>query len=117
MTEREAKAKEADRAALGLNPFLFKSFESLCNRGPDHPSPYKVFNVENLATLNFSVGVNQVSVLLHRLLYDLFLASCAVLIDISLYSGFFYISTRYKIKQILEKKLEQIILKHNNFIR
>ena len=85
MTEREAKAKEADRAALGLNPFLFKSFESLCNRGPDHPSPYKVFNVENLATLNFSVGVNQVSVQLQVIFFNFYhfrQVLCSVMIDI-----------------------------------
>ena len=60
-TERESKAKEADRAALDLNPFLFKSFEALCNRGPDHPNPYKVFNAESLTNLNYSVGINPVS--------------------------------------------------------
>ena len=60
-TERESKANDADKASLELNPFLFKSFEALCNRGPDHPSPYKVFNAETLSNLNYSVGINPVS--------------------------------------------------------
>lgn len=47
-SERAHLAAEACRKALSLNPFLWQSFQDLCDRGvkPD-PEPFKIFKVNN----------------------------------------------------------------------
>lgn len=48
-SERSHLAAEACRKALCLNPFLWQSFQDLCDRGvkPD-PEPTKIFKVNHL---------------------------------------------------------------------
>lgn len=58
-TERTQKAVDADRKALRLNPFLWKSFESLCNKG-DSPDPNKVFSTSNLDSFSHCHGSNTI---------------------------------------------------------
>jgi tetratricopeptide (TPR) repeat protein len=58
-TERAAKANEADRRALKLNPLLWKSFEGLCQRG-DYPDPSKVFATDKLDCLSQCQGLNPI---------------------------------------------------------
>ena len=58
-TERVPKANEADRKALKLNPLLWESFESLCQRG-DFTDPNTVFNVDKIDDLNHCQGNNQI---------------------------------------------------------
>lgn len=50
-TERMARATEALRRSLKLNPFLWHSFATLCDHG-DKPDPTKVFKLDSLE--NFS---------------------------------------------------------------
>jgi len=56
-TERRIKAIEADKKALRLNPFLWSSFESLCNKG-EFVSPDKIFDLEHVDNLAHCQGVN-----------------------------------------------------------
>ncbi|TRY61025.1 hypothetical protein TCAL_09134 [Tigriopus californicus] len=56
-TERRQRASEADRKALRMNPFLWKCFESLCQRG-DFPDPNQVFSVKHLENFSQCLGVN-----------------------------------------------------------
>ena len=50
-------AIEADKKALRLNPFLWSSFESLCNKG-EFVSPDKIFDLEHVDNLAHCQGVN-----------------------------------------------------------
>ena len=52
-TERLSKANEADKRALKLNPMLWKSFESLCQRG-DFPDPETIFNADIIEDIDQS---------------------------------------------------------------
>ncbi|XP_050435840.1 cell division cycle protein 27 homolog isoform X2 [Adelges cooleyi] len=58
-SERAHLAAEACRKALFLNPFLWQSFQDLCDRGvkPD-PEPFKIFKVDNLDNFSKCVGSN-----------------------------------------------------------
>ena len=58
-TERSAKANDCDQKALKLNPFLWKSFEALCNRGV-YPDPAKTFTVTGLDSLKHCHGINAI---------------------------------------------------------
>ena len=58
-TERVPKANEADRKALKLNPLLWESFESLCQRG-DYIDTNVVFNIEKLDELSHCQGNNHI---------------------------------------------------------
>jgi anaphase-promoting complex subunit 3 len=53
------QATAADLAALKLNPFLWKSFESLCQRG-EAPDPAAVFSLATVDTLSYCLGVNPI---------------------------------------------------------
>ncbi|KAI5637114.1 anaphase-promoting complex, cyclosome, subunit 3 domain-containing protein [Phthorimaea operculella] len=53
ITERRSKAAEAHRKALSLNPFMWKSFATLCNMG-EKVDPHLVFQINNT---EFSFGV------------------------------------------------------------
>lgn len=50
-------AIEADKMALRLNPFLWSSYESLCNKG-EFVSPDKIFDLEHVENLAHCQGVN-----------------------------------------------------------
>lgn len=50
---------ECDRKALKLNPFLWKSYEALCNRG-DFPEPSQIFNLSHLENMAQCHGVNTI---------------------------------------------------------
>ncbi|XP_014674932.1 PREDICTED: cell division cycle protein 27 homolog [Priapulus caudatus] len=50
-TERVAKAAEQLKRSLKLNPFLWSSYEQLCNLG-EKPDPAKVFQLSNLQTFS-----------------------------------------------------------------
>lgn len=54
-TERGSKAAEALRRALKLNPFLWHSFEELCNCG-EKPDPLRTFQVSNLDSFIMCTG-------------------------------------------------------------
>lgn len=56
-TSRFAKAADAYRKSLKLNPFLWSSYESLVNLG-DKPDPTKVFNISNVEHLSMCHGTN-----------------------------------------------------------
>ncbi|GFQ66074.1 cell division cycle protein 27 homolog [Trichonephila clavata] len=56
-TSRFAKAAEAYRKSLKLNPFLWSSYESLINLG-EKPDPCKVFNITNAEHLSMCHGTN-----------------------------------------------------------
>lgn len=56
-TERLAKASEAYRKSLKVNPFLWSSYESLCTMG-EKPDPTKVFQLSHLENLNTCHGTN-----------------------------------------------------------
>lgn len=56
-TERLGKAAESYRKSLKLNPFLWSSYESLCNLG-EKPDPTKVFELSHLDSLNSCQGTN-----------------------------------------------------------
>ncbi len=58
-TERLSKANEADKRALKLNPMLWKSFESLCQRG-DFPDPETIFNADIIEDIDQCSGSNHV---------------------------------------------------------
>lgn len=58
-SERSNKAVDADKKALLLNPFLWKSFESLCNKG-EAVDPDKVFQVSKLENFASCHGVNPI---------------------------------------------------------
>ena len=58
-TERVPKANEADRKALKLNPLLWESFESLCQRG-DYVDTNNVFNVDKMDDLSHCQGNNHI---------------------------------------------------------
>lgn len=54
------QATNADKSALKLNPFLWKSFESLCQRG-ENPDPTSIFTVNNvLDNLGHCQGINPI---------------------------------------------------------
>lgn len=57
-SERSHLAAEACRKALYLNPFLWQSFQDLCDRGvkPD-PEPTKIFKVKYFKCLNILIYV------------------------------------------------------------
>ena len=48
---------DAEKKALRLNPFLWTSFESLCNKG-EFVHPDKVFDIDNLDNFSHCQGVN-----------------------------------------------------------
>lgn len=56
-TERSARAVEAFRRSLKLNPFLWSSYESLVNLG-DTPNPAEIFSVSSLDNFNLCQGSN-----------------------------------------------------------
>jgi len=56
-TERRNKAVELEKKALHLNPFLWSSFESLCNKG-EFVSPEKIFDLEHVDNFSQCHGVN-----------------------------------------------------------
>lgn len=56
-TERHAKAAEAHRKSLSLNPFLWSSYDTLCVLG-DKPDPTKIFQVSPLDNFNMCQGSN-----------------------------------------------------------
>ena len=58
-SERQIKAVDCEKKALKLNPFLWKTFESLCSRG-EFVDPAKVFNVSGLDNFNQCHGVNNI---------------------------------------------------------
>ena len=58
-TERGNKAAEAYLHALKLNPFLWHSFEELCNRG-EKPDPARTFQVSHLENFSMCHGNNPV---------------------------------------------------------
>ena len=50
-------AVDVDKKALRLNPFLWSSYESLCNKG-EFLAPEKVFDLEHLDNFSHCQGVN-----------------------------------------------------------
>lgn len=56
-TERKQRAIEAFKKALKLNPFLWSTFESLCNIG-DKPNPNTYFHLTDLENLSLCSGTN-----------------------------------------------------------
>lgn len=56
-TERKARAIEAFKRALKLNPFLWSCFEQLCNSG-DKPNPHSIFQLSGLENLVMCHGTN-----------------------------------------------------------
>ncbi|KAJ8957561.1 hypothetical protein NQ318_020601 [Aromia moschata] len=54
-TERKARAIDAWKKALKLNPFLWSSFEELCNIG-DKPNPQSIFQINSLENLSMCHG-------------------------------------------------------------
>lgn len=61
ITERRSKATEAHRKSLSLNPFMWKSFTSLCNMG-EKIDPHQVFQINNTEfTFGVTTLVNLVS--------------------------------------------------------
>jgi len=58
-SERRDKAAEADRKALKLNPFLWQSFESLCNAG-EVSDPASIWDPDTLENLGHCMGSNPV---------------------------------------------------------
>ncbi|PSN43924.1 Cell division cycle protein 27 [Blattella germanica] len=58
-TERGSKAADAYLQALKLNPFLWHSFEELCNRG-EKPDPARTFQVSHLENFAMCHGNNSV---------------------------------------------------------
>jgi len=63
-TERGSKGAEADRKALKLNPFLWTSFESLCNAG-EVSDPATIWDQDTLDNLAHCTGSNPVMNLLN----------------------------------------------------
>ena len=59
-TERTTKGIDADKAALYVNPFLWSSFESLCNTNCSTIDPHKLFNVDHLKNFSHCHGVNSI---------------------------------------------------------
>lgn len=57
---RTAKAIEAHKLALKLNPFLWHSFEELCNIG-EKVDPSKIFQLEKLDNFAMCHGTNQLN--------------------------------------------------------
>ncbi|XP_034937332.1 cell division cycle protein 27 homolog [Chelonus insularis] len=57
---RTAKANEAHKLALKLNPFLWHSFEELCNVG-EKVDPNKVFQLDKLENFAMCHGTNQLN--------------------------------------------------------
>ncbi|KAH0549397.1 cell division cycle protein 27 homolog isoform X1 [Cotesia glomerata] len=57
---RTSKANEAHKLALKLNPFLWHSFEELCNVG-EKVDPNKVFQLEKIDTFAMCHGTNQLN--------------------------------------------------------
>jgi hypothetical protein len=51
-------AIEAEKKALKLNPFLWKSYESLCNLGEFSLAPDTVFSLEGVDSLQDCHGAN-----------------------------------------------------------
>ena len=64
-TERRQKAILAERKALKLNPFLWKSYESLCDKG-DAPDPHKVFTTNGLDNFSHCHGNNTIISLVNQ---------------------------------------------------
>ncbi|XP_071451137.1 cell division cycle protein 27 homolog isoform X2 [Hetaerina americana] len=58
-TERSPRAAEALRRSLRLNPFLWHSFEELCDLG-DKPDPKKVFQLSSLENFHSCLGYNPI---------------------------------------------------------
>ncbi len=58
-TENSQKANACEQRALQLNPFLFKSYETLCNSGV-FPDPTKVFTLDGLESLSRCHGHNAI---------------------------------------------------------
>ncbi|KAG1671421.1 Cell division cycle protein 27 [Nymphon striatum] len=56
-SERRSKAADAYLKSLKLNPFLFSSYQSLCDLG-NEPDPSKIFQVSNLENFNMCQGSN-----------------------------------------------------------
>ncbi|CAH0548030.1 unnamed protein product [Brassicogethes aeneus] len=54
-TERKTRASQAWKKALKLNPFLWSSFEHLCNIG-ERLNPYAVFEVNSLENMSMCHG-------------------------------------------------------------
>lgn len=54
-TERKARAIEAWKKALKLNPFLWSSFEELCKIG-DQPNPQNIFQINNIENILMCQG-------------------------------------------------------------
>ena len=52
-------AIDAEKKALKLNPFLWKSFESLCNLGELGLDPGAIFDLEGMDSLQDCHGANQ----------------------------------------------------------
>jgi len=63
-SERCSKGAEADRKALKLNPFLWSSYESLCNAG-EVSDPASIWDPDQLDTLAHCTGSNPVMNLLN----------------------------------------------------
>lgn len=63
-SERGSKAAEANKKALQLNPFLWQSFESLCNAG-EVCDPSSIWDPESLQSLAYCTGSNPVMNLLN----------------------------------------------------
>ncbi|KAF4522887.1 hypothetical protein B566_EDAN012941, partial [Ephemera danica] len=57
-TKRQARAAEAYRKSLHLNPFLWCSFEELCAQG-EKPDPAKTFELGHVENFNTCVGSTQ----------------------------------------------------------
>ncbi|GAB6019681.1 anaphase-promoting complex subunit cdc27 [Chamberlinius hualienensis] len=64
-TERPKKAAEAYRKSLKLNPFMWSSYEALCNMG-ENPDPSKIFQFTSAENLSMCQGNNYVASLLGR---------------------------------------------------
>lgn len=56
-TERRARAIEAFKKALKLNPFMWSCFKHLCNLG-DKPNPQSIFQLTGLENLVMCHGTN-----------------------------------------------------------
>ncbi|XP_023328144.1 cell division cycle protein 27 homolog isoform X5 [Eurytemora carolleeae] len=56
-TERRNKAIDADKKSLRLNPFLWSSYEAVCNKG-EFISPDKMFDLDHVDNFSYCQGVN-----------------------------------------------------------
>lgn len=54
-TERKARATDAWKKALKLNPFLWSCFEELCKIG-DQPNPHNLFQINNMENISMCQG-------------------------------------------------------------